>query len=80
MLLQAPRVRPELDVRDVGQVFEDHDAVLEVGRKRLPMVVHAGVVVEKETLHAHEPVELDPLSEVVRLVLVDRADREVSLR
>ena len=44
------------------------------------MVVLAEVVVEEEPLRAHEPVELDPFRQVVRLVTVDRADRQVVLR
>ena len=52
-------------------------AVGDVRGQHLTVVVGAEVVVEEEALEADELVELDPLAQVVGLVVVDHEDRQV---
>ena len=77
---QRIRVGPALAALTArGRTVEDrHDTRANPWLNDLLAAIGAAVVVEEELLDAYEPMKLDPLRQVVRLIFEDRAGRKVS--
>ena len=76
MPFHAIRVCLELP-REHRPLVVDDEPTLDVGRQHFEVVVLAEIVVEKEALHPDKTVEFDPLGKVVRVVAIDREQREI---
>ena len=73
----AVRVRRHLPAWMDGPVDERDDALADIRLQGALAVVLAQVVIEEEMLDPRDPVQLDPLCEIVGLVPEDRRHREV---